>query len=80
MLVVFGIALVAFTVWNISRNEVGLSFIFESWLDFDPFWFIYFKRSYFPVVFWLIITIQFAFGFIFIIAGVFDLNINWLFG
>jgi len=80
MLAVFGIALVAFTFWNIARNEVGLFFIFELWLEFNPFWFLGFKRSTFPVVFWLIIIIQFGTGFYFIIAGMFDLDVSWLFG
>ena len=74
ILALFGVALIAYTFWNLSRNEASLILILEFLCFFD------FKRTSFPLVFWTIISLQFAVGFFFVVAGVFNYDINWLFG
>jgi hypothetical protein len=74
ILALFGVALIAFTLWNISRNEASLILVIDFLCFFD------FKRTSCPLIFWTIISLQFSVGFFFVVAGVFNHDISWLFG
>lgn len=72
ILALFGLALIALTFWNISKEEASPFFIHEF------LWFLDFKRKNFPLIFWAIIIFQFTLGLSMVVAGVFDFDISWL--
>jgi hypothetical protein len=74
VLILFGLFVVAITVWDLSRSEANTVFIFE------PLWFLDFPRSSFPLIFWTIITLQSTAGLYLILAGIFDLDVSWILG
>jgi hypothetical protein len=65
-MIILGIAIIIFTLWDISRKEADTGILTEFLLFFNV------KHKHSPVIFWTLVIAQLLAGLFFIVEGVLD--------